>query len=1007
MALTDAENSAVSSLLSGGPTDPLENQPGQEKPIELAFFGKGGSELGGWLGKMIFGDKLFKSRDISRELQTGERKPKDLADFFADSDVFPEETIEKVDTDVKKTIGDKDGTKIKVKIPEEKSAGQKTPFKPTDESFKEFQEQRKVDVKPEKGLLTDFRVSGSQGDEKIPNEQSVLNTIEAISKTQKGEIDRIKRGKLENEEVEKLADLVGLAPENLKKRILARNKGEAITVKGFGMTETMLAARTLLTTEIKKLDELAELAAGGGDQALVSFRQQFELVGQLQAQIKGSQTEIARALQQFRIPVRNEQANRLRNQDVRLLIDEMGGKDGIQKMANRYLDLEDNVNAKAHLTRNNKGLGGKIMDAFYEFWINALLSSPVTHMKNVTGAFLTTFAHVPETFAAAGVGAFRRNLMGREGGVEFGEANAALFGSVMAFTEAWNIARLAYKTGEKPILGSKIEMTSGQRHQRAFSAEAFNQTGVMGNAVNGLGKFMTLGGVPTSMLEFEDTYFKVIAQRMSLYQQAFRMAKQKNLGVEDFSEFVANFVHNPPDDAVRIGDAHAQYVTLQSEVDQAGKSLQGVRNLPLLRYFIPFFKTPYNAFKYSFVERSALGLMSANLRETIATGKRPNATPEQKAASDMATARQSMAAMTTVVALGYVATGRITGGGPADREHNQTLRREGWRPYSVRIGDTYHSYIGFEPFSSVISLWADVGETMFVYDTSNAEGGEIASAVILAVVNQLTDKTFMQGFSNLVAILQDPVRYQEGTVKNFARSLVPRIAAQVERQVDPVVRDAQGVLDSIKSQIPGVSSTLPARRNIWGQTQMADGALGPNIMSPIYTNTVGPNTTSIENGKITIGSKTYDLNTEKDVNLAYQFDREWAKVGYGPNRLPDEVHKNVALEPAERDLIHQLMGHQTLEALKQWAKSKSNVKRYNQRKKAYMEGGNSMAFQKMKDEFDKIISDARDSVIDISGTKASGLFFATELGKQFQERLQQNHSEYVDTVNEYRNIMNN
>ena len=61
----------------------------------------------------------------------------------------------------------------------------------------------------------------------------------------------------------------------------------------------------------------------------------------------------------------------------------------------------------------------------------------------------------------------------------------------------------------------------------------------------------------------------------------------------------------------------------------------------------------------------------------------------------------------------------------------------------------------------------------------------------------------------------------------------------------------------------------------------------------------------------------------------------------------------------------------------------------------------------MKDEFYKIISDARDSVIDISGTKASGLFFATELGKQFQERLQQNHSEYVDTVNDYRNIMNN
>ena len=91
--------------------------------------------------------------------------------------------------------------------------------------------------------------------------------------------------------------------------------------------------------------------------------------------------------------------------------------------------------------------------------------------------------------------------------MQFGEANAQLFGAMMAFGEAWKVARLAYKTGEKPILGSKIEMTSGQKFSKAFSAEAFGATGTMGNAVNVLGKFATLGGVPTSMLEFEDNIF--------------------------------------------------------------------------------------------------------------------------------------------------------------------------------------------------------------------------------------------------------------------------------------------------------------------------------------------------------------------------------------------------------------------------------------------------------------------------------------------------------------------
>lgn len=972
MALTDAENAAISSLLTGGVEAPLEEQPGtEEKPVELAMFGRAGSAASNFVQRMLFGDGLFKSRAILEDLKSGKREKLNLADMFVDPDASAEEskTIPKFIRNLP------DGEKIEVNIAKELAAGDKTEIKPTDKEFKTFQEERLSDVQPIKGLLTDFRVQGSKGDEKIPNEQSVLNTIEAISKSQAGKITEAKRGEIENAELEKLSDLVGLSPNALKKRILNRRKGEAINVKGFGIAETMLASRTLLENEIRKLDELAEIAASGNDQSLIAFRQQFELVAQLQAQIKGSQTEIARALAQFRIPTRNEQFNRLRNQDARVLLDEFGGGDNLKIMAQRYLEL-DSDSAKAQLTRGQKGIVGKSMDAFYEMWINALLSSPVTHTKNVVGAFLTTFAHVPETYVAAGVGALRRNLQGQTGGVQFGEANAQLFGAMMAFGEAWKVARLAYKTGEKPILGSKIEMTSGQKFSKAFSAEAFGATGTMGNAVNVLGKFATLGGVPTSMLEFEDTYFKVIAQRMSLYQQAYREAKVRNLGVEDFSEYVANYVYDPPENAIMEADAHAQYVTLQQEVDEVGKNLQGMRNLPLARYFIPFFKTPYNAFKYAFTERSALGLISANMRETIAAGRRPNATAKQKAASDMAIARQSMGAMTAALVAFYVAQGRITGGGPADREHKASLQRQGWQPYSIRIGDTYYSYIGAEPFSSVVSLVADASEALAVYDLSNASRNELAAAVSLTLANQLTDKTFMQGFSNLVSVLQDPTRYTDKTINNFARSIVPRVVAQGERLMDPTVRDARTILDQMVSQIPGLSSSLPPRRNIWGQAVIQDGAAGPDIISPVYTNTVGPNTRAIDG-----------VTTEGDVQLAYMFDKEFALVGYGPNRLPDEVHTEVALEPQERNLLHQMMGQATLDAFDKWSRSASNMKRYNERKKLYLETGNSMAFEKIRREFDLLVARARDSVLDISGFRYGGSFFKTEEGKQFRIRL--------------------
>ena len=84
-------------------------------------------------------------------------------------------------------------------------------------------------------------------------------------------------------------------------------------------------------------------------------------------------------------------------------------------------------------------------------------------------------------------------------------------------------------------------------------------------------------------------------------------------------------------------------------------------------------------------------------------------------------------------------------------------------------------------FSSVVSLVADASEALAVYDLSNASRNELAAAVSLTLANQLTDKTFMQGFSNLVSVLQDPTRYTDKTINNFARSIVPRAIAQGER----------------------------------------------------------------------------------------------------------------------------------------------------------------------------------------------------------------------------------
>lgn len=976
MALTDNESKAGTSLLSGGLTEPLKEQPGQEEPIQLASLGLGrfGGKIGNFIGNTFFGKDLFSSRKFTKELESGQREAMDVEDIFIPPFLRPL-VEEKEKGATIRTVKEKDVNPSEIMIGQSKDKDER------DAKAQEFLDNRKVQAQPKKGLLTDFRVTGSQGDDKLPNEQSILTNIEAISQTHKGKINEAKRGEITNETLQDLADIVGTSPKILINNILGRKRGQVIEFEGMGLAETMLASRELLVNEISKLDELAIKAETGNERDALAFRQQFELVSQIQLQIKGSQTEIARALGQFKIPVKqtNTGQKQLINQDLTMLLDQYGGLEDMKIMATLYRQAET-PEQKAQLARGTRGLLGKSVDAFYEAWINMLLSSPITHVKNVAGAFLTTFAHVPETYGAAVAGSVRRNVFNQKGGVQFGEANAELFGAFMAFGEAWKTAAKVYRTGETPIFGSKIEYTQGKRHEKAFSAEAF-ELGTMGNAVDSLGSMLTmgtvdnlsataintagniatLGRIPTRALEFEDTYFKVIGQRMSLYQQAFREAKTRGLQGDDFGEYIANYVYNPPKDAIQIADDHARYVTLQSHVDKAGKNLQNLRELPYLRFFVPFFKTPYNAFKYAFKERSPLGLFSADLRNTIRTGYRDDASSAQRAAADTAVAKLSMGSMTAGLVAMYAIQGRITGGGPEDFEYKDSLRRTRWQPYSIRIGDTYYSYAGAEPFSSVLSLAADVAETTASADMSVEGIGKLTLGISIAISNQMTDKTFMSGFSNLVDMLQDPERYGGMTVESFQRSLVPRVASQYKKtgiglpdldvfgvplgiKGDPIVRDVRTFLDTVRAQIPGLSKTLPPRRNIWGQPIFLSGAYGPDMISPIYSSHRGPN-------KMLVG--------EKDVEFTYKMDELFVAVEYGPSKMPMEINADVPLTLEERNEYHMIVGAETTKELKKWYRKPNNIRKYNKLKDLYLATGSSLAKEEIESMFDLEILQAR------------------------------------------------
>ena len=87
-------------------------------------------------------------------------------------------------------------------------------------------------------------------------------------------------------------------------------------------------------------------------------------------------------------------------------------------------------------------------------------------------------------------------------------------------------------------------------------------------------------------------------------------------------------------------------------------------------------------------------------------------------------------------------------------------------------------------------------------------------------------------------VMGDPDRRGERYIQQLAGSAVPSIVAQITQVQDPVLRDVRSIYDKLCSRVLGCSTSLPPRRNIWGEVIVRGGGIGPDIMSPIYTNKV-------------------------------------------------------------------------------------------------------------------------------------------------------------------------
>ena len=133
---------------------------------------------------------------------------------------------------------------------------------------------------------------------------------------------------------------------------------------------------------------------------------------------------------------------------------------------------------------------------------------------------------------------------------------------------------------------------------------------------------------------------------------------------------------------------------------------------------------------------------------------------------------------------------------------------------------------------------------------------------------------------------------------------MPALSRQTTRAlVDPVLHETRALtevetlLNEMRAGIPGYSSDLPPRRNLWGDAIELTGGWGPDLISPIYTSPVKHDPVSDEIVRLKVRvSLPQPLLFGGREPRALQFDE------------PRPAQEGVPLTPGEYDLLLRLVG---------------------------------------------------------------------------------------------------
>lgn len=595
----------------------------------------------------------------------------------------------------------------------------------------------------------------------------------------------------------------------------------------------------------------------------------------LYANISGEVSESARSVFAMReaqrtgiMTTRGEELDALfANQDI----------DSYERFFEAYLAIPEGPGKAKFMSRTTYDKG---MDFLAESYVNAILSSPVTHSVNIGGNASFSILRAAEEFTAAIFGQARSAITGNKDRIYYRDSLIQLNALFAGFESAVVVSAKSFKRGEPLSDGTKIDT----RKRRAVgTTDDFGKvlemyrTGDMGAAfINTFGIFNRMS---SRFLTAEDEFFKAIQYQAEIKKQAHYRAlaaydvaiengKSADVALREMGEAYAHIMENPPKPMRKDAADIAKEATFQAEMGKIGSQLAPLMSRPETKLLaIPFYKTPTNIVKETF-KRSPFAA-----GHVFYTAMKKGGREADLAFGRMATGTGLMS-MFGMYSVGHNTPENnviIIGSPLNDPQAEQARMRLGIYPFSISVRrndgsgmyDSY-TYSRFDPLSGMLAMSADVA----YYSQYTDNPDEIADLFAhggLAAFEYALEMPFLQGASELANVLIGSDVEDKGMrlvemgferVTEAGLSALPTVsslAATVERVQEPEVTETRLIseqfgdprtmnvaqrgfytaLQRAMSRNPYFNSDLPPRLNLWGEPMMAGKGVGWEAISPI------------------------------------------------------------------------------------------------------------------------------------------------------------------------------